>query len=136
MDVISSSGAFLLPFLALALPSVPPTPPAQPPALSTLPVEPPPTLPLDPPPTPPMTPREPGGGDSGLMSEANSKTVGVTVGFAGALVLLFLLLCITTFRLLLRIAAAHDTSPWTLLGLWAERSAVVRAGVRTARAGH
>ena len=128
MDVISSSGAFLLPFLALALPSVPPTPPAQPPALSTLPVE--------PPPTPPMTPREPGGGDSGLMSEANSKTVGVTVGFAGALVLLFLLLCITTFRLLLRIAAAHDTSPWTLLGLWAERSAVVRAGVRTARAGH
>ena len=60
----------------------------------------------------------------------------MTVGFAGALVLLFLLLCITRFRLLLRIAAAHDTSPWTLLGLWVERSAVVRAGVRTARAGH
>ena len=72
VDVISSSGAFLLPLLALRCRLCRQRrQPAQPPALSTLPVEPPPTLPLDPPSTPPMTPREPGGGDSGLMSEAN-----------------------------------------------------------------
>ena len=55
------------------------------------------------------------------------------VALAGALVLCVLLLCVTTFRLLLRIAAAHDTSPWTLLGLWVARSSLARLGVGAAR---
>ena len=59
--------------------------------------------------------------------------VGVTLGtLVGALVLCVLLLCLTTLRLLLSIAAAHDTSPWTLLGLWVERSPLVRVGGRGA----
>ena len=56
-----------------------------------------------------------------------------TVAFCAVLALCVLLLCVTTLRLLLRIAAAHDTSPWTLLGMWVERSTLARLGVGAAR---
>ena len=103
-----------------------PPPPASPP------LAPPPPPPLPPPALPPTAPLT-----APLTAQVGSPFMGwpewTSIALPGALVLCVLLLCVTTFRLLLRIAAAHDTSPWTLLGLWVARSSLARLGVGAAR---
>ncbi|EOD30067.1 hypothetical protein EMIHUDRAFT_99535 [Emiliania huxleyi CCMP1516] len=91
-----------------------PPPPAPPPLAP----------PPPPPPPPPLAPPPP---------EQMEVVMLTTVAFCAVLAMCVLLLCVTTFRLLLRVAAAHDTSAWTLLGMWVERSAPARLGVGAAR---